>query len=222
MGRIIPVGSIPDKQTYPDNIYRVTVEKLEAVQTKDAPGKHRKLMYKVTFRIIEPSGYANQYHWEQYCIGSEDDPDAEQLATWQTTMGAREFKKFLRATGLPLSDEEDEDTLPITVRGAELLLLLIENVEPTKNRDGTPNRYAGQVSNRVKAYYKLGEREPGSLEAATPKLEAPRRPPLASVKSAPSDLVTCVSCREQVPRKDLRAHAQKHINEPANADDGEE
>lgn len=214
---IIPFGAIPDSNTFPDNTYRLKVEKLEPVLTKEKEGKNQKLMFKLDCVIVEPAEYKGQHYFEQFCIGNEDDPDAEELKTWQTTFGAKEFKKFIKALGIPFGDEEDRESFCNAVRGGEFLVSMIEQTEPkTKKIDGIEqdNPYAGKVRNKVTAYWKLGEKEAGTAKPVAKKAGAGT---VKDAKPAPSDEVTCTACRKRVPRKTLKEHVEGHMKELAAA-----
>ena len=81
MGRLIPLGQIPDSSVLPDGIFRVCVTKLEDVMTKEREGKKQKAMLKLSGRVVEPTAYAGQPYYDNFVIGTEKDPEAELLDT---------------------------------------------------------------------------------------------------------------------------------------------
>jgi len=218
---IIPFGNIPDSNTFPDDIYRLKVESLTPVLTKEREGKAQKLMFKLDASIVEPADYKGQHYFEQFCVGNENDPEAEELATWQTTYGSKQFKKFVKALGIPFGDEEDRAAFCNAVKGGEFLATIVEKVEPkTKKIDGVEqeNPYAGTVRNNTTAFWKLGEKEPGTGGSAKPTTPGKTRTTkTADAKPAPSEEVTCTACRKRVPRKDLKSHVEVHMKELSDA-----
>lgn len=219
MGRLIPFGNIPDSNVFPDGIFRLKLEKAEPVMTKEREGKVSKLMYKTTSKVVEPKSHAGLLYFEQFVIGTETDPDAENLETWQTSFGARNFKKLTAKLGVPFGDEEDEESYLNAIRGGEYLATIVQKVEPDKKSDGSDNPYKGTVRNNTTAYWALGEKDAtltnghdkpatGAKRTATPAKALEGKP-------APSDDVTCTACKKRVPRKDLKAHVEAHMAELA-------
>jgi hypothetical protein len=216
MSRVIPLGSIPRTNILPTDVYRLKVTSLEETMSKEneAEGRKAKLMFKLVTQIVEPKSHKGMPFTTNFCIGNEDDPEAELLETWQTTFGGRNFAKFTDKVGVPFGDEEDSATLCKQVEGAEFLATIIE-----KQNDGkkNPNR-KGQPENDITAFWSVGEKEPGSgAEAGGSKTTARvGRTPAAGAqpKAAPSEDVTCSACppgSEKVPRKALKAHTDEHL-----------
>lgn len=221
MSRVIPFGSIPDSNILPDNIYRLKIDKLEEVMSKEGDGKTSKLMYKLTNKVVEPASHKGLFFTEFFVIGTEDDPEAEELNTWQTSIGGRALKRLSAKLGVPTGDEEDSDAFLAAVKGVEYLATIITKTEPDtkKTPEGVEvdNPYKGRVNNRVTAYWALGEREPGSLTEGNGK-HAPRTTKAAKPAAAPattSDDVSCSACKKRVPRKDLKAHVEDHMKQLA-------
>src|SRR6266478_3476453 len=102
MGRTIPVGAIPDTNTLPDGLYRLRVRKCEETQTKEAEGKNQKLMYRLQTEVVEPASHKGLFYTDNLVVGSEDDPDAQELSTWQTSIGGRNIRKSIKACSLPV------------------------------------------------------------------------------------------------------------------------
>jgi hypothetical protein len=223
MSRVIPFGSIPDSNILPDNIYRLKIDKLEEVMSKERDGKASKLMYKLTTRVVEPASHKGLFFTEFFTIGTEEDPEAEELNTWQTSIGGRALKRLSAKLGVPTGDEEDSDAFLAAVKGVEYLSTIITKTEPDE-KNGQPNPYKGRVNNQVTAYWALGEREPGSLSEGNGK-HAPKTTkttkPQQQAAPATTDDVSCSACKKRVPRKDLKAHVEDHMKElaAANADE---
>lgn len=233
MSRIVPFNHIPDSSVFPDGIYRLTVEKFDVTQTKEREGKQQKFMFALTGKIVAPEQYKNMLYSEYFVIGTEQDPDAEQVETWQSSIGARSFKRFVKALGIPVGDEEDAESLAASIRGAEFLATIVTKVEPdTKKINGVEqdNPYKGRVNNNTSAYWKVGEKEPGLTnghDASAAKPTARRTVAGAgtaakpAAAAAPSDEVRCSACPPTAPkvkRSDLRAHAQQHMQDIVDAE----
>lgn len=216
---IIPFGGIPDSNTFPDGVYRLRAVSLTPVLTKEREGKAQKLMFKLDSVIVEPKAYEGQHFFEQFCIGNEEDPEAEDLKTWQTTFGAKQFKKFIKSLGIPFGDEEDRESFCNAIKGAEYLATITEKVEPaTRKVNGVEvaNEYAGRINNNVTAYWKLGEKEASLANGhAKPAAKATAKATPTEAKAAPSDDVTCTACRKRVPRATLKKHVEAHMAELA-------
>lgn len=219
MSRVIPLGSIPRTNILPTGVYRLKVSSLEEVFSKEneAENKKSKLMYKLVTQIVEPKSHKGMPFSTNFCIGNEEDPEAELLETWQTTFGGRNFAKFTDKVGVPFGTEEDQDTLLKQVVGAEFLATIIE-----KQNDGKKNpARKGQPENDITAYWLVGEKEPGLADepATTAKVAGNGRTPAgkpAAGKAAPSEDIACSACppgSPRVARKDLKAHTEKHLED---------
>jgi hypothetical protein len=221
MSRIIPFATIPDSTIFPDGIYRLKVVKVEETMTKEREGKVQKLMYRAQSQVIEPAAYKGLFYFENYVIGTDDDPEAEQLETWQTSIGGRSLKRFSKALGIPLGDEEDSEGFCNTVKGQEYLATVVQK---TEEKEGP---YKGTIRNNTTAYWKLGEKEPaltnGAIKTATPRATTTKT---AAAKPAdkvpPSDELTCTGCKARVPRAQMKAHVEQHMREFQAAQDGAE
>lgn len=64
-----------------------------------------KLMYSVTFAIEQPQSVKGRKHFENFVIGSDDDPNAEQEETWNC-MGGGQLLSMTKALGVPLPGED--------------------------------------------------------------------------------------------------------------------
>ena len=79
--------------------YRGRIDKVELRVTKT-----NKLMYVAEVRISEPREAANRVHFENFVIGTEDDPSAERPETWTKTAGR--MKQFSDAAGVPFLGQD--------------------------------------------------------------------------------------------------------------------
>jgi hypothetical protein len=225
MGRIIPLGQIPDSAVLPDGIFRVCVTSLTDVMTKEAEGKVQKVMLKLVGKVVEPKAYVGVPYFDNFVIGTNDDPEVELLETWTGSIGGKQFKRFLGKTGVVFGDEEDFDAIAAAVKDVELLATVVCKVQDKTNRDGTPNKYAGNINNNTVGYWAIGEKEA--------QLIADEKSPVATVtkartkvggtkatgtgtivgKAAPTTDMTCSACRKRVPKGAFKAHVEQHMKD---------
>lgn len=209
MGRLIPLGSIPRTNVLPTDVYRLKVNSLMPKMSKENEAENRKskLMYILSTSIVEPASHKGMPFTKFFVIGNEDDPEAEELTTWQKTGGGRDFAKFTDKIGISFGDEEDEEILCKQVEGAEFLATIVEKTNDGK-RD--PHR-KGQPENEVAAYWMIGEKDAGSASTTTTKAAPAKAKAATTPKEAPSDEVTCTACKARVPRKGLKEHVDQHL-----------
>lgn len=162
MSRTIPVGAIPDTNVLPDGLFRLRVRKCEETTTKEAEGKSQKLMYRLQTEVVEPASYKGMLYTDNLVVGSEADPDAQELVTWQTSIGGKNIKKIIKATGIPVGDEIDADLFCQLVVKAEFIATIVQKVQTNEGK------YKGSINNNVTAYWKVGEREAGLANGAVP------------------------------------------------------
>lgn len=215
MSRIIPLGSIPKTNLLPDDVYRLRTVKLEAGMTKEREGKTQKYQLHLTSQVVEPANLKGLFFHEYFTIGTDDDPDAEQLATWQTSFGGRSFARFVDKSGVPLGDEVNEDDLIAAFtapNGAVDYLATI--VMETETKEGP---WKGRIRNKVTAYWALGEKQAGAgvSKANGQAGKVTTTTPTATGKVPPTDEVSCSSCKKRVPKAQLRAHVDAHMREAA-------
>jgi hypothetical protein len=227
MGRLIPLGSIPRTNILPTDVYRLKVNSFVSKMSKEneAENKKSKLMYVLTTSVVEPASHKGMPFTTNFVIGNEDDPEAEDLATWQKSYGGRQFAKFTDKIGVPFGDEEDEDVLCKQVENAEFLATIVEKTDDGK-RDA---RRKGQVSNEITAFWAIGEKEPGSgnQPAGAPKASTTKGAAKAASqpKDAPSEEVTCTACKKRVKKSELKTHVDAHLAEmqkQGGSEDGDE
>jgi hypothetical protein len=230
MGRLIPLGQIPDSAVLPDGIFRVCVSKLEDVMTKEKEGKTQKAMLKLTGKVIEPKAYAGQPYYDNFVIGTEKDPEAELLETWVGGIGGKQFKRFLSKTGVAFGEEADFDEIATAVKDVELLATVVTKVQDKKNKDGTDNKYGGNINNNTTGYWAIGEQEArlndggaSPVAATTTKTRVGGKvgggkAGAVTGKPAPTTDITCSACRKRVPRGEMKAHVDQHMKDLAGAE----
>lgn len=156
MGRRIPLGSIPKSTILPEGIAHFRVKKFEATQTKGSDDKPQKLMYKAIYDVVEPDTHSGLSYFDNFVIGSDDDPAAEEFSTWAKSFGGRNLRALTDACNVAFGDEVDDDMLCKEIEGAEFLGKIVQKVD-----DGKRNpEYKGNVRNETKGYFPLGKYTP--------------------------------------------------------------
>jgi hypothetical protein len=181
----VPFDEIPDSGVLLDGTYQVAGEELIADQSSTG-----KKMYVGRMVVLEPSDYAGMYIFENFVIGTDDDPGATQLSTWKKSIGARRFKSMLKAAGIPSSN--DEAAICAGFAGAQLTLVVSQYTEKGGDYDGT-------IRNRIGGFYRVGERKAevlgkpsgagGAVVSPTPVMPTPATPTPTPV-SAPSGVTS--------------------------------
>jgi hypothetical protein len=193
MGRTTNWDGIPDTGVVPDGIYQVSIADLE-----ETAAKNGKLMYNIRFEVIEPADFAGMGIFEIFVIGSEEDPDATEDATWIKSIGARRLKQALKAAQVPLDNDMDN------VIAAAIQQQLVISVTQEVEAEGT---YAGRVRNRISAFYQLGHKEVGLTDApsakAKPRTVAPAVPRAAMAAPARPAPQLAPAPRPAAPRPNL-------------------
>ena len=167
MGRQMPWDDIPDTNLVPGGIYHCVGKMLEEVASSTG-----KLMYKAQIEIAEPQEHAGHLFFENFCIGSDEDPNADSVDTWKGSFAAKRYKKLLNAAQVP--QQADMEQILFAFQSTQFLI----SVVLTKEKDG---EYKGQDTNKLANFYKIGERPIGidPKSAMTMKAGANRAAPAA-------------------------------------------
>jgi hypothetical protein len=183
----------------PDGVYQVFIAELEETASKNG-----KLMYNARLEIMEPTDFAGMGIFEAFVIGSEEDPDAAEDATWVKAFGARRLKNMLKAAQVPM--DTDMDNIIAAALQQQLVISATQEVD-TGERDP---QYKGRVRNRINAFYQLGHKEVGLTEeaapapkkalAAVPKAPAPAAKPAAPKAAAPAPRAPAPAPRAPAPQ----------------------
>lgn len=176
MGIKIPEG-IPDSTNLPDGRFDFKIESMEPVETSTG-----KLALKVALRVVGPKTHKGLTHYEQFTIGSNDDPQAREASTWTSSFGAISLKKMCAKAGIKF--QGDLEQVASELQGQKVAGRVVYTVQPKFNKDGTENPYAGNPRSQVKDWYEVGEQQAALGESgggsAKPKAEvkkAPKAPP---------------------------------------------
>lgn len=193
---------------WPEGFYRVRVEDIEAVYTEKEPPR---LMFVVQVAALEPTSAAGFMATDRFCLGTNDDPEAEDPETLKGFAGQR-LLQFVEACGV-----KPERSL---ARSLQHCVGMQAIAKVSANKDGSRTE--------IKRYYMLGKKVLGPL-VTTPQGPARGRnsaPPthaqLASSGPATSvggtpvrrvgkpNTIMCRRCNESVPTKDYPLHAKRH------------
>lgn len=180
----VPFDEIPDSGVLLDGTYHVAGEEL----TADFSSTGKK-MYSARMVVAAPDDYQGMYMFENFVIGTDDDPQATQLSTWKKSIGARRLKGMLKAAGIPSSN--DEAAICAGFKGVQFMIVVSQYTEKGGDYDGT-------IRNRIGGFYRVGERAPevtgkptgarGATPMPTPAAVTPTAPapPTPTPVSAPT------------------------------------
>jgi hypothetical protein len=174
MGRKIPFDTM---QSMGELLPRCIVT-VEGKDFESKPTSTGKLMYRTRGEVIEPAELAGQAAFDQFVIGSDADPEAEQAATWNG-FGGKRFRSMMEACQIEMSPKDDEELASEWV-GQRYQAFYIVKKQPERNKDGSENQYAGNEQNEAKAYYPIGTHEArvlddGEMPASVKRVSGPAR-----------------------------------------------
>jgi len=196
MGRKFAWSEVEEQaQTIPADIYALEIDSIEESLSKEKS----KLMYRVTFRVIEPETYRGHLLFEYYVFGTDEDPLAEKQETLNTSYGIKRFKRMMRAAQIP--DLEDMDELIVAALGNKFTAS-VSQVTDDGSRDP---KYKGRMRNEITMVHTYGAQPTGAKVArpGAPKVTAPG-------SNAKAETMLCTMCNTNVPRSGYVAHVQTH------------
>ena len=228
MGRKWSPDTIPDSTVLHGGAYLFSIEGIEEKQSQSG-----KAMYVGTFRVVEPTAFAGLPYYENFVIGTDDDPACDDPKTLETVVGARILKRVLKAANIEMGDDLDD-----CCEGAkdQQVVGLISQVVDDGARDA---RYKGRIRNVCQGWYTPGERaigldgsesaaapaRPAAPRATVPAKAAPKpvsaarpaapvaRPTAAATRAKPTPGVKCGICGEEVARAEFAKHVETHGEE---------
>lgn len=142
------LDDIPSGSTLPNGDYLLVVNEFEERRTKETAQNPNALMYNVDYEVEEPEEFAGRHHFENYRIGTKEDPEADDPKTWKKSMAARILKLHMQRAGVETSGKTIEEAAP-EFKGKKIGLSIIEK----EDDDGTPR-------NRIKKAMSPGEFTP--------------------------------------------------------------
>ena len=177
-------SEVPDTTLLPEGMYRLEIESIDEAVTATPPAR---LMYKAMYRVAE-GAFKGSVLFDNFAIGTPEDPNAKEQATWNTSRAARRLRRLLRGAQVPIV--EDVDEMVAVAVGQQF-----QAVVTVKKDDGKRDpRYAGLERNEIGGYYAPGERAEGPTAPAAPKA------------SASATTVKCGQCGKELPRAEYLTH----------------
>ena len=211
----IPWSDIPDSGLLSPGMYQMRVVTLE-----DTVSSTNKRMFVLSASVDEPAEHSGMMIFENFVVGTEDDPKAQQSSTWkdQKNVGAKRFKQFKGAAQLP----EESDPVKFCHGAQGAVFLAQASIFVEKGGD-----YEGTQRNRFN-FFKVGSRPTGldrgvggakpkpvaapAAPAPAPPTGAPSAPPPPQAPAAPSapaaGMLPCGNCKKEFPIAEFAAHVQ--------------
>lgn len=141
---------VPDSSIVPAGAHELVVKEVGVGWTAT-----NKLAVEVQYEVAAGEASGSVMRPEMFVLGNDGDPRGLQPETRRKVFGWQNLKKLCNAVGVRY-----EQSLKMTVEqlsGRHFTGVVAVQVQAEKNRDGSPNQYAGQEQNRVTAYYPLGQ-----------------------------------------------------------------
>jgi hypothetical protein len=136
------------------------------------------LMYKAELRVTEPKTFAGSPLYENFSVGTEDDPEAEDPETWKASIGARILKRMFHAAGVEATT--NIDAMIAAAEGQSVICLVSRHIDDGKNDP----QYKGRERNRIGGWYAPGEREI-KVDGVAPAARTAAKPALRRAAPAP-------------------------------------
>ena len=202
------------------------VFRLESLDDSEATSTG-KYQIKATLRVVEPTDLGDSPFFERFVIGTDTDLAADDPLSWRG-FAAQRYRDMVLKMGMALTGTIEGDAAILT---GQIVGATIKNeVQAATNRDGSANRYAGNIQARVGSWFRVGERVVGDAPsnggaAPAPAAPAPApaltKPPAAkpAAKATPAPaaepLVMCGLCNpaKQIPKSLFGAHVKAHEDE---------
>jgi len=147
-------------ETWVEGVHHARVESIFEDHTEDG-----RLVFKTRLRVVGPEKYRGQSIFEDYYIGTQEDPSADSDQTWAQSVGWRRFKEFANSFDFEPAVEDFED-LAIMLKGKEFL----PYVEPTSFFSKKEGKQ--KVKGKVVGFYKLGSRPIGATNGQATEVAA--------------------------------------------------
>jgi hypothetical protein len=206
----------PQSASFPEGLYEAVIEEL-----RDEPSSTGKRMFALVARIVG-GDYDGWPYYENYVIGTRDDPDGVHPKSWKR-LPAINLRKLLEKAQVPISNDMDAVCLQAVDQHVVLDLIEYED-EGGEGRE----QYKGQMRNRVRRYYAVGEVPTGTATAASPWTAPAQAAGRAAKPNGPDDSVaeaaappapvgrratvpsaTCGLCGVAIPRPTFARHVEE-------------
>ncbi len=140
---------VPDSDLIPESTYELMVKSAEMGWTAT-----EKLAVELTYEVGAGELEGKRLRPETFTLGDDQDNKGMNPETRMKLFGWMNLKKICNAVGVRY--EQSLRATTHQLEGKRFLGVVKVVTQPDKNRDGTPNQYAGQQQNRITAYYPLG------------------------------------------------------------------
>ena len=140
---------VPESDLLPESTYELMITKAERGFTRS-----EKLAVELTYEVGGGELEGSRLRPETFTLGNDIDPQGIQPETRRSVFGWMNLKRLCNAVGVRY-----EQSLRMTVDqlpGRRFIGTVKVVTQADKNRDGSPNQYAGQQQNRITAVYPLG------------------------------------------------------------------
>lgn len=166
----------PWEETKEDNVFPTMIGQFRIKSMEDGQSNNSgKRMFRATFECVAPADLAGMSHFENYVVGSDEQP----MAIVAGAMGTRNFKKLCKAAQIPPNND-----VAVLLKSCELADVLLSVVEYEETQEG---QYKGSKRNRIAGYFRIGEREIGvALVQGRPGVGAPMNAPAPVMPAAPA------------------------------------
>ncbi len=180
------------------NVFESGIYLFEIAAFDDGEASTGKRMPKARFKCLEPSNFANMTYFENYVVGTDEDPKNVVAGT----MGARSMKQVFKAAQVPKGNNMAE--IMAGSVGNQLLIQLNKYEE----QEG---EYKGTQRNRTIGAFKVGERAVGvaaDTKASAGKPAGPSSAPPPPGKSDTVETLICATCGKPIPKAEYSAHVE--------------
>lgn len=175
MGKMYPTDLPEVGGTLDAGNYLAAISKF----SDDLPTKTGKYQIKVELTVQEPTDARGSKQFENFVIGTDEDPTADDPVTWKKSFAAGRYRQLFIAAGLELSGNSDTDWAKAT--GQIVGLVIKTEIQAKLNKDGSENPYAGREQSRVRQFFRRGEKVVGVIHAPTSAAPKPAPRPMTPV-----------------------------------------
>lgn len=207
-GEAVPITAPPERKRLESGIVLAAASEL-------TPGlSSQQQLYQVaaTFKVIAPEEFAGALIWENFVIGDQEDPTAEQAATWGRTIGGSRFRRYADRAKVPFGKMS---SMVAGLMGRPVVIDVYTRVEPAKKQNRSTkewetNPYAGKSRRNIRDFYAVGEKPLAAKGSDfTSSGESGSQ---ATVAEDPTATITCPvpTCGQTMPSAEFTAHVNAH------------
>lgn len=216
MGRQWNPDAVSESSQLPAGAYLFSVAEIEETRTKDA----NKLMYVAQLEVVEPHEFVGLRQRDNFVIGSDADPDAEDPVTWSNAIGAKRAKQMFKAGRVPM--QPDFDAMCASMVQQQVVATVVHKPDKAD---------ASRVNVNIGRYYSVGTHPVNSTGGTGAQVVQPAVVQAATVKpitrvqvggvsvattvkataaSKKNETAACPLCAWKGPKNEFGAHATTH------------